>query len=441
SGTATVTLSFAAWKEGQVAATTHSVQVLPAKPGPKAEPVAENLIGTLVHPDRTSTVDTLKFSADGKQLFTTGYPSGIVQVWDVTQRQELRRLDTATRGSPYEQLLTRDWKTLYVPVGAVKTRTIEKEGKSAVRIEYSGSIRVWDMTSGEEKASLQTADGHAPLASALSPDGAYLVCSELSSYDAGDSQLKGVTNVWNLKTGGKHKVSDGYVHPCFGPDGKVFALRALVLTAAVNTSAIQMFDTATGKVLARLDCPEKERYFSVPEFSPDGSVLAFGLGGKKGGPREVWFRDAKTLEDRGQFLADGSADGIGFGGADFTPDGKYYVILGVKDKIVLWEVSRQKVAREFAIDANVWRFAVSRDCHTLAVPWVPRAKLDGEAVSSPDPRDYPQPRITLFDLAGKAPPRSLIAPHGFVGAVAFSPDGKTLAFGTSGGVRLFDLTK
>jgi hypothetical protein len=35
----------------------------------------------------------------------------------------------------------------------------------------------------------------------------------------------------------------------------------------------------------------------------------------------------------------------------------------------------------------------------------------------------------------------LIAPHGYVGGLAFSPDGKKLAFGGAGAVHLFDLTK
>ncbi len=47
----------------------------------------------------------------------------------------------------------------------------------------------------------------------------------------------------------------------------------------------------------------------------------------------------------------------------------------------------------------------------------------------------------MFDLAGEAAPRVLIAPHGYLGALAFSPDGKTLAFGGAGAVHLFDLTK
>jgi hypothetical protein len=104
-------------------------------------------------------------------------------------------------------------------------------------------------------------------------------------------------------------------------------------------------------------------------------------------------------------------------------------------------VAARKVARTFEIGNDSWQIAVSSDSRTLAIAWVPRLGPELESARNPDPQDQPQPRITLFDLAGNKPPRTLIAPHGSAVALAFSPDGHTLALGTTGGVRLFDLTK
>ena len=440
SGTASVTLSFDNWKGAKVAPTTHAVVVSPAKAGPKAEPVAENLVATLVHPDRKASVWTVKFSNDGTRLFASGYPSGIVQIFDVANRKEVRRIDTPAglRGSANYALLTPDWKTLYVPVEKRTVKPFEQDGKSLYRVEYSGSIRVWDMTTGEEKESIKPAADSGSVHATLSPDGQFLVCVERSSYDS-DGNWKDATVIWNLKTGAKRKLGDGFLRPAFAPDGKTLAVRHYNYEA--KTSDVRIHDTATFKELAKLDCPEKDRQFSLDAFSSDGSVIAVNIGGKKGAPREVWFRDAKTLEDRGRFIGEANPDRHGWGDGQFTPDGKKYVILGLKGEASVWDVAAKKVVRTFDLDNSGWSLAVSPDGKTLAVPWMPKSAADAAPGRDPDPQDFPQPRVTLFDLVGTAPPRTLIAPHGFTGGVAFSPDGKTLAFGTSGGVRLFDLTR
>lgn len=420
----------------KVAPTAHSVVVEPAKPGPKVEPIARELIATLTHPDRKATVRTVKFSGDGKRLFTAGYPSGIVQVFDVESRKELRRIDThaGPRGSAN---LSPDWKTLYVPIMNRAVKAIEKDGKRLHRIEYSGSIRVWSLMSGEERAPFKPAEDHASQGAILSPNGSILVTAEVPSYDTDSRMPPVMTMAWDLKSGTKRTLAEGYAFPVFSPNGKTFATQTNDVRA--KTTAVEIHDKATFRELAKLDCPEKDRQFSLEGFSPDGSVIAIGLGGKKGAPREVWFRDAKTLEDRGQFLGEASHQ-AGWGAGQFTPDGKHYIIMG-RGTASVWVVAERKVTRTFEIGNDSWQIDVSPDSKTLAIAWVP--KLDPELASArnPDPQDQPQPRITLFDLAGTKPPRTLIAPHGGASVLAFSPDGQTLALGTTGGVRIFDLTK
>jgi hypothetical protein len=99
------------------------------------------------------------------------------------------------------------------------------------------------------------------------------------------------------------------------------------------------------------------------------------------------------------------------------------------------------VERSFDLPRPGWELAFSPDGRTLAVPWRPKSEMDQDQSRNPDPQDFPQPRVTLFDLTGKAEPRTFVVRHGFTGAVAFSPDGKQLALGSSGGVHLLDLTK
>jgi hypothetical protein len=86
--------------------------------------------------------------------------------------------------------------------------------------------------------------------------------------------------------------------------------------------------------------------------------------------------------------------------------------------------------------------AINSDDKTAAVGWMPKVD-DAGAVDArdPDPRDLPQPRVFVVDLTGSAPARVLIAPHGYIGGLTFSPDGKKLAFGSAGAVHLFELSK
>jgi WD40 repeat protein len=440
-GTALVKLSFDAWPDGRVAPTLHSIPVQAARPGPKPEPVAPNLIATLIHPDRKATIGQLEFSPDGAKLFASGYPSGTVQVWDVSSRKEVRRIDSPAglRGSMRYAVLTPDWKTLYVPASSRTIGSVEKDGKAVPRVDYTGSVRVWDLGSGEERTSLRPPAGVGPEFAILAPGGLSLVCVEQAGFHAGEDR-KVETVVIDLKTGARRKLCDGYVYPSFSPDGKAVAITESDYQA--KRHVLKVLEFATGKELASFTSPEKEMYLFAGEFSPDGSVLTAHLSAvQKGSRPAVLFLDAKTLTERGRFTTAAGPDGRGSPGGHFTPDGKSHVIIDPVGKAHVWDVAAGKVVRSFEIGNQSWNVAFTPDGKTMAVGWMPKSDRDGERARDPDPRDYPQPRVTIFDLVGGAAPRVLVAPHGFTGSLALSPDGKTLAFGGSGAVHLFDLSR
>jgi WD40 repeat protein len=246
---------------------------------------------------------------------------------------------------------------------------------------------------------------------------------------------------WDLAAIKKWKLCDGWSAPLFGPNGTAVLLSFRDLAA--KTSWVRLIDLPTGKELARLDCPEKDRYIWASAISPDGAVVATQIGGKKAAPREIWFRDAKTLEDRGKLIGKGHPDAYGWGSGQFAPDGQRYIALDGAGNALVWNVAARKVEQTLPYGGDHARrpLAISPDGKTLAVAWMPKLHADLADVLEPDPQDLPQPRVSLIDLAGKAQPRVLVAPHGYAGPLAFSPDGKLLAFGSSGAVHLFDLSK
>lgn len=438
-GTATVTLSFNAWEGARVAPTTHSVNVLPAKPGPKSEPTSPSLIASLSHPERKSTMINLEFSPDGARVFGLGHPSGIIQIWDVASSKEVQRIDSrpARRGS-VQTLLAPDWKTLFITVQKETAKTIERDGKRSYRFEQSGDIRVWDLDSGKEKDPLRPAAGSAPMYSRLAPGGRFLLCLERPTSEPSDTQNKDVTVVWDLETRKKSKLDDGNAVASCLPDGKNVVITLHDYNS--KTSTVKLLDIATRNELAKINCP---RYSSVSAVAPDGSVVAVHISATKSAPPEIWFLDALTLEDRGKLVGKGDPERSWYNSGLFTPDGKRFITLDGEGNVVVWLVAVRKVERTLRYGGNqiAWQMALRPDGKMLAVGWAPKAEEDVAEVLEPDPQDLPQPRVSLIDLAGSAPPRVLIAPHGHVGPLAFSPDGRTLAFGSTGAVHLFNVTK
>jgi WD40 repeat protein len=359
----------------------------------------------------------------------------------MSTRKELRRIDTPSgyRRTYEYALLTDDWKTLFVPDEKQTAKPVERNGKRAYQVEFRGSIRVWDLLTGKEKEPIQPTRGSAPDYGKLAPGGRFLLSAELS-WDSFKNESKCVTIVRDLISHAQWQC-DGFAVPSFAPDGRTMLVR--ITNYSSRGSVIKVMEVATGTELARLKCPEKVRSFSIQAISPDGAVAAINLGGKKGAPLEVWFRDARTLEDRGKLIGEGDPQRHGWNPGVFSPDSSRFITFDGKGKALVWNLASRRIDRilQSGADRAPLHLAISPDGKTLAAAWVPEPDEDEDSADEPDPKDRPQPRVSLIVLAGDAPPRVLVAPHGFAGALAFSPDGRTLAFGSSGAVRLFDLTR
>ena len=358
-------------------------------------------------------------------------------------KKEIRRIETppGPKSTADYALLPSDWKTLYVPVQKRSVKSFECDGEQLTRIEYGGQIRVWDVDSGKEKNPLLPTEGFGPVYGKFSPDGRLLVCVEQSTYVVPGDQPPGNTVVWEVASGKKWKLNDVFVVPLFFADGKTVAVEDY--DSESKKSSVKVLDVTTMKELAKVNYPEKDRRVALGPVAPNGSVIAMYLGGKKGAPLEIWFLDGKTLEDRGKLVGKGDPDRYGWGYGLFAQGGKLFIALDGLGNVLLWDVAGQKVIRTWPSGSSrlTGRFAISPDGKTLAVGWAPKADEELASGWNQDTRDLPQPRVSLINLEGNAPPRILIAPHGRVGGVAFSPNGKTLAFGGAGAVHLFDLTK
>ena len=437
-------ISFDTVSSLSVVSTTHKLVVDPKKEGQKVEAVSEYVTATLPHPDRMAGVLTVRFSDDGKRLFTAGYPSGVVQFWDVDAKKEIRRIDTSKgyRGSGDYAQLTADWKTLYVAEETRKVTPIQTDGKKDYQFDYTGQVLVWDVATGKPKDPLPPEPKQGAKGSKLLPGRSHLVVVEFKSYKASDEvrRIPCESWLWDLRTLKKHKLGDGYLTPLVLTDGK----SGLVTSndTSGRNSVLTRIDMTTGKVLAQRETPDKELSFSIYEITTDGKLAAVGLAGKKGVEFDTRFIDTATLQDVGRLVSKADPEAYGYAAGKFSPDGKIYVSGDGAGMLTFWDVAQKKVVRSTDLAVGQQRMEFSPEGRWLAVGWMP--KFDTKSVSNrdPDPMDLPQPRVTLIDMRNPdTKPITMIAPHGYLGSLAFSPDSNRLAFGSAGGVHLFDLSK
>jgi len=407
------------------------------------------------------------FSPDGKSIFSGG-EDGTVRCWDVTSRREVglplehelgvwyvaispdgRMLATACTDQYlrlWDLTSRRGRKLRYSLVECPRAPVFSPDGK-LLAFGTGGNIRVWDLSAEQEKTVLRGSAGPI-IYLRFMPDGKRLVsASEFDSPMLWDlerpeklSVLRGFhEGVWSMTLSADQRwlvVGTGDFFELERP-GEVlvfdFASRQSLLPplphpAAVNSVCLN----PDGQVLATGCADRHVRLFSLPDgrlvrtltnavnnkpgnvvFSPDGRTLVTASG--RTGQLTLW--NTVTWEAT-PLLRKPPNDAQHFG---FSPDGSLLVTpMGTAKCAVVWNLPTGATNRALPMETLTSGAAFSRDGTLLAV------------------KDFST--VALFEVGTWKLLGTLRGHEHVIMAMAFSPDGKTLAsVGIDYSVRLWSV--
>lgn len=230
---------------------------------------------------------------DGEHALTTGI-DGTLRTWNLKSGEEVSRIQAH-----------RDWA-----VGLA----ISPDGSRAFTSGNDATVRLWNLETGKE---VRRFKGHTKSVWSVmySADGTQLLTG---SHD-------NTVRLWNVITGKEVRRFDceGDIWTaCLSPDGEQ------VLSGEKNAKAAQLWNAETG-----------EQHQTLPgntvaaAFSPDGSLV---LTGGWDGPLSLW--DART----GKGLRKLEGHRVGVRTVAFSPDGKRAVTAGYDLTVRLWDIETGK---------------------------------------------------------------------------------------------------
>jgi RNA polymerase sigma factor (sigma-70 family) len=357
-------------------------------------------LGTVRLRPGDGNVDSIEFTSDGKQM-VANVRFGAITVWDVESGKELCRYTPDRLNRVEAALLTPDGRSVV---------TVE-------RVRLDAVIRIRNRVDLKLVRELPPINGFLQ-SPRLTPDGKHLLLLGLEG-------AQFAVQVWDLEAG-KRVLSwasagfDSYLD--ISRDGKAVA------TNRGNNDSIRVWDVQSGKLIRELGgFRTKVNRFAM---SPDGKLLAtLTVGIAKAGAGKAYLYDdyiriwdvASGKEIR-QLNMDAKVSGRGYRpghwNMTFAPDGKHVVTAGEDGLVRVWETATGKELRQFPIGrAHVTNLTFTPDGKTLAV--------GGDAVR-------------LFDWQEGKNKLSQFG-HAFtIGAIAVSPDGRTVATAAEGPVQVWD---
>jgi WD40 repeat protein len=342
-------------------------------------------------------VRAVAFSPDGRLLATgTGLREqpGLLTVWDTPGRRVL-------------------WK--HPEAKGVCSVAFSPDGATLAIAFFAPVARLLDAATGKVKATVGRHDKEVR-GVAFSPDGRTLATA---SYDH-------TVKLWNVADGTAKQVLRGHTDMvftvAFSPDGTL-------LLSAGGGDAMRLWDLATGK--EKFVWRHGNFYNRCAIFTHDGR---WALTGGYEGTVRLW--DVADGRLRAKFTNIGGVDGLAYSEAAHLlavcSNGRDVHLFGLDLRQPSDEERRHIAALLARFDDDSYEVREAAGRELLAIGFVAEADLARAARESPSAEVRIRARRLRQDLLGK--PEVLHGHTDNVGAVAFSPDGRTLASGGSDGV-------
>jgi len=376
----------------------------------------------------TGSVLSVAFSPDGGTLASGSADKAII-LWDAASGQPISQPLIGHSGPVFSVVFSPDGKTL----------------ASGSTVSVDDAIILWDAASGQPvEQSFTGLSGGAPNL-AFSPDGKILAAGSADQ----------TVTLWDVATGqriGQPLIGHarGVASVAFSPDGQT-------LVSGSDDTSIVLWDVATGQRIVQPLTGHTGGVSSVA-FSPDGKILASGSGDST---IILWDPAARQRLGRPFDGRPGNVQSIAF-----SPDGQILASSNSNKTVILWDVAsgrpigqpltgHNKEVRDVAFSPDgqilasssceqflvgvgcvegeifLWNSATGqliRKLDTIHMSEVSAVAFspDGKTLASGS-RDN---TVILWDLASNQPIDQFIGHTGWVYSVAFSPDGRTLASGS-----------
>ena len=379
------------------------------------------------------SASALQFSEDGKTLVT-------LEGWG----DAIGRLDVETKEANVKNIEDRSWEK-------IKSRSSPEpyaltHDKFAVGGQ-TGKIELWDTTTGKK---LSTLSGHGGILPAvedrlaiqenmrdemfLPDDGVHVLILEFSPNGtrlASGSQDKTV-RLWDTDTNAELAILQkhtGWTNAlAFSADGKKLA-------SGSTDKTVNLWDTDTGELIATFT--GHLNGIVALSFSPDGSTLASG---STDGTIKFWNTET------GELLPIRITEHTKWVKAvSFSEDNSALVSVAFNGIIDFWDLNTsQKTGSQNAVHSDLLRSSVfSPDGSTLASVGA-KATMFFETGGSGLPSLSTQmanPRVQLTETRTGRELATLNEEDGVIdpgNSMAFSPDGKTVAFDSSGKIYVWN---